>query len=420
MALIFYKIFLFIYAASIKIFAAFNKKARLWIDGRNQLLNRMATALAGNESPLIWIHCASLGEFEQGRPVLELLREQYKDHKILLTFFSPSGFEVQKNYKGADFVFYLPFDSTSNAEKFLNITKPALAIFVKYEYWYYILEKTYKKNIPILLISAVFTDSQPFFKWYGSLHRKMLGFFTHIFVQDQSSLIHLKKIKELPVTVAGDTRFDRVWEIAQKTSTIPYLNAFCNKQQVLIAGSTWPADEALLSQLFQQPVFSKIKLVIAPHEISEINLASIRSLLKDAVFYSDLKNDQEAAKAQILVIDNVGMLSRLYQYATVTYVGGGFSKDGIHNILEAAVWGKPVLFGPNHKKFKEAERLIAAGGGKSFSDLNQLNINMLEYFTNATANKKAAEAAQFFIQNNRGASLKVLDFIQENRLLTNL
>lgn len=420
MALIFYKIFLFIYAASIKIFAAFNKKARLWIDGRNQLLNRMATALAGNESPLIWIHCASLGEFEQGRPVLELLREQYKDHKILLTFFSPSGFEVQKNYKGADFVFYLPFDSTSNAEKFLNITKPALAIFVKYEYWYYILEKTYKKNIPILLISAVFTDSQPFFKWYGSLHRKMLGFFTHIFVQDQSSLIHLKKIKELPVTVAGDTRFDRVWEIAQKISTIPYLNAFCNKQQVLIAGSTWPADEALLSQLFQQPVFSKIKLVIAPHEISEINLASIRSLLKDAVFYSELKNDQEAAKAQILVIDNVGMLSRLYQYATVTYVGGGFSKDGIHNILEAAVWGKPVLFGPNHKKFKEAERLIAAGGGKSFSDLNQLNLNMLEYFTNATANKKAAEAAQFFIQNNRGASLKVLDFIQENRLLTNL
>ena len=420
MALIFYKIFLFIYAAGIKSFAAFNKKARLWLDGRNQLLNRMANTFAGNESPLIWIHCASLGEFEQGRPVLELLREQYKDHKILLTFFSPSGFEVQKNYKGADFVFYLPFDSTSNAEKFLNITKPALAIFVKYEYWYYILEKTYKKNIPILLISAVFTDSQPFFKWYGSLHRKMLGFFTHIFVQDQSSLIHLKKIKELPVTVAGDTRFDRVWEIAQKKSTIPYLNAFCNKQQVLIAGSTWPADEALLSQLFQQPVFSKIKLVIAPHEISEINLASIRSLLKDAVFYSELKNDQEAAKAQILVIDNVGMLSRLYQYATVTYVGGGFSKDGIHNILEAAVWGKPVLFGPNHKKFKEAERLIAAGGGKSFSDLNQLNINMLEYFTNATANKKAAEAAQFFIQNNRGASLKVLDFIQENRLLTNL
>ena len=215
MALIFYKIFLFIYASGIKIFAPFNKKARLWSVGRKQLLNRMATAMAENESPLIWFHSASLGEFEQGRPVLELLREQYNDHKILLTFFSPSGFEVQKNYKGADFVFYLPFDSARNAEKFLSITNPVLAIFVKYEYWYYILEKTHKQKIPLLLISAVFTNSQPFFKWYGSLHRKMLGFFTHIFVQDQSSLNLLKKIKELPGTVAGDNSFDRVWEIAQ-------------------------------------------------------------------------------------------------------------------------------------------------------------------------------------------------------------
>lgn len=420
MALIFYKIFLFIYAAGIKIFAAFNKKASFWIDGRKQILNRMATALAGNESPLIWFHCASLGEFEQGRPVLELLREQYQDHKILLTFFSPSGFEVQKNYKEADFVFYLPHDSAKNAEKFLTITKPALAIFVKYEYWYYILEKTHNKKIPILLISAVFNNSQPFFKWYGSLHRKMLGFFTHIFVQDQSSLLLIKKIKEVPVTVAGDTRFDRVWEIAQKASTIPYLNSFCFNRQVLIAGSTWPADEKLLFQVFQQPAFGNIKLVIAPHEINEINLASIRSLLKDAVFYSELKDDQVAAKAHILVIDNVGMLSRLYQYATVTYVGGGFSKDGIHNILEAAVWGKPVLFGPNHQKFKEAERLIAAGGGKSFDNENQLKTYLQDYFMDNDANKKAAEAAQIFIETNRGASLKILGYIQENRLLTNL
>ena len=420
MALIFYKIFLIIYASGIRIFASFNQKARMWSVGRKQLLNRMATAMAENESPLIWFHCASLGEFEQGRPVLELLREQYKDHKILLTFFSPSGFEVQKNYKGADFVFYLPFDSARNAEKFLSITNPVLAIFVKYEYWYYILEKTYKQKIPLLLISAVFTNSQPFFKWYGSLHRKMLGFFTHIFVQDQSSFNLLKKIKELPVTVAGDTRFDRVWEIAQHASTIPYLNAFCNQHQVLIAGSTWPADEKLLFQLFQQPAFNKIKLVIAPHEISEVNLASIRGLLKDAVFYSEVKNEEVAANAKFMVIDNVGMLSRLYQYATVTYVGGGFSKDGIHNILEAAVWGKPVLFGPNHQKYKEAKMLIDAGGGKSFSDIHQLKDYLLEYFSVIAENKKAAEAAQSFIENNRGASISILGYIQENRLLTNL
>ena len=420
MALIFYKIFLIIYASGIRIFASFNQKARMWSVGRKQLLNRMATAMAENESPLIWFHCASLGEFEQGRPVLELLREQYKDHKILLTFFSPSGFEVQKNFKEADFVFYLPFDSARNAEKFLSITNPVLAIFVKYEYWYYILEKTHKQKIPLLLISAVFTNSQPFFKWYGSLHRKMLGFFTHIFVQDQSSLNLLKKIKELPVTVAGDTRFDRVWEIAQHALTIPYLNAFCSQHQLLIAGSTWPADEKLLFQLFQQPEFNKIKLVIAPHEISEVNLASIRGLLKDAVFYSEVKNEELAANAKFMVIDNVGMLSRLYQYATVTYVGGGFSKDGIHNILEAAVWGKPVLFGPNHQKYKEAKRLIDAGGGKSFSDIHQLKDYLLEYFSVIAENKKAAEAAQSFIENNRGASITILGYIQENRLLTNL
>lgn len=420
MAIIFYKIFLLIYASGIKIYAVFNKKARMWRDGRKQLFARMATALAGNESPLIWFHCASLGEFEQGRPVLELLRDQYKDHKILLTFFSPSGFEVQKNYKGADFVFYLPFDSAKKAEKFLTIAKPVLAIFVKYEYWYYFLEKTHKKKIPLLLISAIFTDSQPFFKWYGGLHRKMLGFFTHIFVQDQTSAIQLNKIKQFPITVAGDTRFDRVWEIAQRAATIPYLKAFCNEHQVLIAGSTWPADETLLFQLFQQPGISNKKLVIAPHEISEVNLASIRSLLKDAVFYSELKDEDVASRARFLVIDNVGILSRLYQYATVTYVGGGFSKDGIHNILEAAVWGKPVLFGPNHKKFKEAKMLIKAGGGKSFNDENELKTYLIEYFSDDAANKKAAEAAQSFINNNRGAKLKILGYIQENRLLTNL
>ena len=420
MTLIFYKIFLFIYSSGINLFALFNKKASLWVAGRKQLFPRLETALAGNESPIIWFHCASLGEFEQGRPVMELVRDQYKDHKILLTFFSPSGFEVQKHYKGADYVSYLPLDSAKNAEKFLSVTKPILAVFVKYEYWYFFLETIFKKKVPLLLISAVFTPSQPFFKWYGGMHRKMLSFFKHIFVQDQSSYQQLNRLNKLPVTVAGDTRFDRVLEIAQKSSAIPFLNAFCQKNQVLVAGSTWPADEAILSQLFQMPLFKSSKLVIAPHEISESNLASIKSLFNTAVFYSSLQDEEVAANTQILVIDNVGMLSRLYQYATVTYVGGGFSKDGIHNILEAAVWGKPVLFGPKHHKFKEADRLIKAGGGKSFSDLNQLKTYLLEYLKNEEANKKAAIAAQTFIQNNQGASLKILDYIQENRLLTNL
>ncbi len=420
MAVLLYKIFLFFYAKGIGVYALFNRKARMWRNGRKQLLILITTTLQDLESPLIWFHCSSLGEFEQGRPIIELLRSQYKDHKILLTFFSPSGYEVQKNYKEADYVFYLPIDSAGNAEKFLSITKPVLVIFVKYEYWYYYLKAVYEKGIPLILVSAVFNRSQPFFKWYGSLHRKMLGYFTKIFVQDSLSAELVNKIGNLPISIAGDTRFDRVSEISLHKSSIPFINAFKQDKQILIAGSTWPKDEEILYTVFQQKGFENIKLVIAPHEINKVNLASIRSLFKGAVFYSELNDEELVSQARYLVIDNVGMLSRLYQYGDVTYVGGGFSIDGIHNILEAATWGKPVLFGPNHSKFKEAENLIKAGGGKSFCNKDQLKAFLQEYFSDEISYKKASEAAQSFIKENKGATEKIIGYIQENRLLTNL
>ncbi|MBA2499790.1 MAG: 3-deoxy-D-manno-octulosonic acid transferase, partial [Chitinophagaceae bacterium] len=251
MAVLLYKIFLFFYAKGIGVYALFNRKARMWRNGRKQLLILITTTLQDLESPLIWFHCSSLGEFEQGRPIIELLRSQYKDHKILLTFFSPSGYEVQKNYKEADYVFYLPIDSAGNAEKFLSITKPVLVIFVKYEYWYYYLKAVYEKGIPLILVSSVFNRSQPFFKWYGSLHRKMLGYFTKIFVQDSLSAELVNKIGNLPISIAGDTRFDRVSEISLHKSSIPFINAFKQDKQILIAGSTWPKDEEILYTVFQ-------------------------------------------------------------------------------------------------------------------------------------------------------------------------
>ena len=405
---------------AIRVYALFNNKARRWKEGRKNLLSHVSAALEGNTSPLVWVHCSSLGEFEQGRPIIELLREMYSDHKIVLTFFSPSGYEVQKNYKNADHVFYLPLDSEQNAEKFISALNPSLVIFVKYEYWYHYLKKIHEEKIPLLLVSAVFNPSQPFFKWYGGLHKRMLNFFNHIFVQDQSSFDLLKKIADLPVTVSGDTRFDRVWEISRHTAEIPFIESFCNKKQVLIAGSTWPEDEEALLYAFQQPGLENYKLIIAPHEINAVNLSGLRSLFADVIFYSELNDGEKARKARYLVIDNIGMLSRLYQYATVTYVGGGFSKSGIHNVLEAAVWGKPVLFGPNYKKYIEAVDLIYAGGGKSFTNKEELTRILEHYFTNPYSYKKAAEAAKEFIEVNRGATDQIMGYIQENRLLTNL
>ena len=417
MALLFYNIFLFLYRAAISIASLWNNKAKLWLNGRKDIFNRLRTELRAQDSKIIWFHCSSLGEFEQGRPVIEKLKSQNPALKFLLTFFSPSGYEIRKDYKGVDWVFYLPLDSIRNAKIFFDIVNPTLGVFVKYDYWYYYLTECKKRNIPLLLVSGIFRKEQPFFKLYGNLHRSMLNCFTQFFVQDKESLQLLQSINLSNATVAGDTRFDRVSEIAKNFTAIEEIEKFCGSSQILVAGSTWPEDEKLIKDATAN--FPDLKIIIAPHEIHREHIDQLKSIFPDAVLHSQLTaQSSQPINSNILIIDNIGMLSRLYHYASITYVGGGFNK-GIHNTLEAAVYGKPVLFGPNYKKFKEAVELIETGGGICISSSNELSTSMQKFINNKTELELTSEKSFDFVKQNKGATEKILHYIETKRLLTN-
>ena len=430
MALFFYNIFLFLYRAGIGITSLWNAKARLWINGRKDIFNRLNSEPGTNDSELIWFHCSSLGEFEQGRPVMESLRSRIPNSKLLLTFFSPSGFEIRKDYKGADWVFYLPLDSKKNSKRFFEAVKPSLVVFVKYDYWYYYLTECKKRNIPLLMISAIFRNEQPFFKWFGGLHRKMLNCFTHFFVQDKESAELLASINVKNITVAGDTRFDRVSEIAENFKPIAIIEKFCGHFPILVAGSTWPEDEEMLEKAIADinPGNPYLKLIIAPHELSKKHLADIKRIFPGALWFSNYNDSTPITNefawsmlgkaSHVLILDNIGMLSRLYHYATIAYIGGGFNK-GIHNTLEAAVFGKPVLFGPNYKKFKEAVGLIETGGGISVASGDQLSTVVKKLLTDQEELKLTSKNAFEFVNQNRGATEKIIRYIEANRLLTN-
>lgn len=369
------------------------------------------------------MHCASLGEFEQGRPVIEKLRAQGTGHKILLTFFSPSGYEAQKNYKGADWIFYLPMDGSRNAKQFLEIVHPSLVIFVKYEFWYYYLKKIKYRNIPLLLISALFRKDMSFFKWYGKLQRKILSRFDHLFVQTAESK---KLIDEIGLSsicsVSGDTRFDRVIEIASVAESIPVIEKFIGNSKVIVAGSTWPEDEEVLQNAFSAITDPSLKLIIAPHEINEKHLSSIKELFPNSILFSEL-HTSHLPLPSCLIIDNIGMLSRLYKYAYITYIGGGLRTMGVHNVLEAAVFNKPVLFGPFYHKYTEAIGLVQSGGGLPFNDEKRNGKMLTELIEALLINEEEynyrSNAAVEFVQTNKGATEKIIQFIQENRLLTN-
>lgn len=371
------------------------------------------------------MHCASLGEFEQGRPVLEKLKFLYPDYQLLLTFFSPSGYEVQKNYKGADWVFYLPMDGPRNAKRFLEIVHPSLVIFVKYEFWYYYLKKIKYRNIPLLLVSALFRKDMPFFKWYGQLQRKMLSRFDHLFVQTAESKRLVDEIGLSDIcSVSGDTRFDRVIEIAEQFRSLPAIEKFIDGNKTIVAGSTWPEDELVLQKTFSGIDDSSLKLIIAPHEINEKHLASIESLFPEVIRYSGLANqDIKNKPSRYLIIDNVGMLSRLYHYAYITYVGGGLKSNGVHNVLEAAVYNKPVLFGPHYHQYTEAIGLVQSGGGIPFNDEKRDGKMLKDLIEALLINKGdydySSRAAGNFVRSNKGATQKIVQFIQEKRLLTN-
>ncbi|MES2278582.1 MAG: glycosyltransferase N-terminal domain-containing protein [Bacteroidota bacterium] len=320
----------------------------------------------------VWFHFASLGEFEQGRPVLEALKQKHPAKPIVVTFFSPSGYEIRKNTPLADAVYYLPLDTAANARAFIDTLQPEMAIFTKYEYWYHFFNTLHTRQIPLYIVSGIFRPGQVFFKWYGGLHRKMLGMVNHFFVQDNASKQLLQGININNVTISGDTRFDRVWANAQQPKELPVIAQFKAGQKVFIAGSTWPKDEELISQIIS--LHPDWKFIFAPHEIGEDKINYLMGLLPNgqAVRFSQISNlKSPISDFKILVIDNIGMLSSLYQYGEVAYIGGGFGV-GIHNTLEAAAFGLPVIFGPNYQRFREARELIEMKAGISIGDLNDL------------------------------------------------
>lgn len=393
-----------------------NNKARLWIRGRKDIFQNIARKL-DHDSPIIWMHCASLGEFEQGRPVLEKIKKTFPAYKILLTFFSPSGYEVRKNYPGADWIFYLPLDTKNNAKKFLDIINPQLAIFVKYEYWYHYLNTLYYRKIPTLLISAIFRENDIFFKKYGILHKKMLGYFTHIFVQSQSSKELLRNIiSEEKVTVAGDTRFDRVTEIKESFELITEIEKFISSKPVIVAGSTWPDDELHLQEALRN-ITKPVTMIIAPHEIHNSHLQFVRKTFPNSIFYSEwknaLQNNHPVPKKDILIIDNIGLLSRLYHYASICYIGGGFNNSGIHNTLEAAVYGNPVIFGPNYTKFAEAIGLIQSGGAYSYNNDKEFTDILNQLLNDPKLLSDAGNAAGNYVRENTGATFTIIQYIKQ-------
>jgi len=362
----------------------------------------------------IWMHCASLGEFEQGRPILEKIRKEFPGYRLVVTFFSPSGYEVRKNYPGAE-VYYLPIDSARNASKFIPLIDPKFVIWIKYDYWYYYLAELNRKKIPVVLISATFRNSQPFFKWYGGLWRKMLGFFDHIFIQQDSYLKLLSTINITDkVSVSGDTRFDRVIEIADNFEPVAFIKEFCGNSRVIVAGSTWEDDEALFVHYSRSN--PDIKFIIAPHEVDKENIRDVQKEFPNSVLYSEIEKGYGADK-NVLIIDNIGLLARLYRYAEITYVGGGFGYDGLHNILEAAVYGKPVLYGPEVDKNPEAIELAEADAGIFIDHALELEGTIEGLFNNESELKRRSEAARNFVYARAGATDRIMGYIKSENIL---
>lgn len=395
-------------------------KVLTFITGRIKQKKQLNTIFAQEPVQPIWMHCASLGEFEQGRPLLEAFKEQYPDTKILLTFFSPSGYEIQKNTLWADYVFYLPIDTPRNTRRFLDNVQPKAAVFIKYEFWYFYLTGLKKRNIPTYLVSARFRPDQPFFKRYGTAFRKMLTCFTHIFVQDEQSLHLLETLAGAtasataypPVTVAGDTRFDRVTKAAKKDGTPEELKQLF-KKPLLLAGSTWPQDHKLLKQLAQD--CPQLQIVIAPHEIHPSTRQILQRFFKPLkpVFYSDCKLQKQTGTTgadfpKILIIDRMGFLSSAYRHATLCYVGGGFHKAGIHNVLEPTVYGKALLFGPHYHKSKEAEDLITLGAAQCVTDYDNLLTAVTHWLEQPEERREAEKAAKEYVHQHTGATRLIL------------
>jgi 3-deoxy-D-manno-octulosonic-acid transferase len=380
------------------------------IQGRKNILAIIEKALTHNQSPIIWFHCASLGEFEQGRPVMEALKKKHPDYKILLTFFSPSGYEIRKNYAGADWIFYLPFDTYRNASRFVSIVKPACVFFVKYEFWYFYLNELNKKNIPVVLISALFRKNQIFFRWYGGFFANILKKFNHIFLQNATSEMLVKQVGISKASVSGDTRFDRVHAQLNMVTPLPLIESFRHNASMVIVGSAWEEDMELIIPLINHR-FPSIRFIVAPHEIHTDVIESWRSRIQvQSELYSEVvKKGSVKAETNVLVIDSIGLLSSIYRYGNYAHVGGAFGK-GLHNILEAATFGMPISFGPNIQKFPEASAMIEEKAAMAVSNYGQL-FRYFEECMEEETNKQKSVLARNFVQINRGATDKIINYV---------
>lgn len=394
-----YSFGIYIYALLVRLAARFNRKAQLMVRGQRATWQLLREAV-GNDR-YVWFHAASLGEFEQGRPLIERLRREQPARKILLTFFSPSGYEVRKNYAGADLVCYLPFDTPRNARRFVRAARPEAAFFIKYEFWWNYLDELHKAGIPLYSVSSIFRERQIFFRWYGVWYRRALRRFDRFFVQDEASRALLTAIGIGQVTVAGDTRFDRVIDIMEAAKPLPKVERFVGTRPVVVAGSSWAADEDILIAYFNSR--PDLKLVLAPHVVDETHLEEIeRKLQRPSVRYSDA-DETSVAAADCLIIDCYGLLSSIYRYATVAYVGGGFGA-GIHNVPEAAVYGVPVLIGPNNAKFREAQALLQNGGCFEIGTADDFNRVADDLLATPARLAQAGRAAADYIRGNAGAA----------------
>lgn len=401
-----YNIVIYIYLIGVAIASCFNKKVKKMWAGERQAIKVLREKVDPN-ARYIWFHAASLGEFEQGRPLMEYLRKTHPEYKILLTFFSPSGYEVRKNYEGADIICYLPLDTIRNARRFLRAIKPVMAFFIKYEFWYNYLHILQHRGVPTYSVSSIFRPDQIFFQWYGKGYGRVLKCFTHFFVQNIESKNLLAKLDIHDVEVVGDTRFDRVLQIKEASKQLPIVEKFTeNASKVFIAGSSWLPDEEVFLKYFN--LHKDWKLIVAPHVIGEDHLAQIFELLKGrrVVRYTEA-TEENVKDAEVLIIDCFGLLSSIYHYGTISYVGGGFGV-GIHNVLEAAVWDIPVIFGPNNKRFQEAQGLIMTGGGFEINDYQSFCDLMMRFETDEMFLQTSKKHAGEFVKGRAGATEKIM------------
>jgi 3-deoxy-D-manno-octulosonic-acid transferase len=409
---ILYRTGILFYTISLKVASLFNEKARLFVKGRKNWRKNLALKIETN-ARYIWVHCASLGEFEQGRPLIEEIRKQFPEFRILLTFFSPSGYEIRKNYNQADIVMYLPVDTCRNAKKFLQLVQPEKAFFIKYEYWHFYIDELKKRNIPLYMVSSIFRENQHFFKknLWGKWYKEMLFKTEHFFVQNEKSAQLLQSIGLKNFTVSGDTRFDRVAAIAKSAKEIPIVEKFKGSQPLLIAGSTWKPDEELLTAFVNN--YPNLKVVFAPHEVTETNINRLEQLLKTTQIRFSKADENEIHRFQVLIIDSVGLLSSLYLYGNLAYIGGGFGV-GIHNILEAATFGLPVIFGPNYEKFKEAVDLKKLGGAYPFHNFKELEFTLNKFLNNNSQLLKASAVCKNYVAKNTGSSNLIIKKVFNN------